>query len=1233
MECNPLMHLKGLQPVSSCNFVPCAVGPRQTAQIHLMRRHRARGHLNFTLQWWLLALVMAISGCIGAWTHYAAHQALEAAERDRLVAQLKVIDINLGQQLNVASKVITLVRTSLPLLNAQKNGGELIEQRLRALKDAMPGVRAIIILDAQGTLQHSSQAELLGQNFRQRDYFVTAQQNPDPNILHASAPFKSALGDLSINVFKTVQDEKGAFAGLIGCIMDRDYFSALLGSVLYAPDMWASIAHGEGHLFMMVPPRPEIEGINLNQPGSFHQRHRDSGQTISVRTGTVRATQEERMLAEQTVMPPNLHMDQPLYVAISRDLPGLFAEWRKEAMVEALIFAAVILLSIASLFVYQLRQKSFDALLALQARERDQHHARISLQAQRASALLDLPRETEDLDEQATMQRGLAVAERLTGSQISFIHFVHDDQETIELLTWSADTLAHYCYAVFDKHYPISQAGIWADALRQRQAVVVNDYANASGKHGLPEGHASLARLVSVPVMESDKVRMMMGVGNKPEVYNEFDVETTRLIADSLWRLVRQRRADALSKASQKSLENAQILAGMGSYDLDFGSQRWECSAGLDQLFGISADYERTVSGWVALVHPDDRDMAEKHLRGHVVDQRQSFSLEYRIIRQTDQAVRWVKGLGKLTFDDQGQMVSMQGTIQDITERKASQQQLLQLSQAVEQSSDSIVITDLDANIQYVNDAFLKNTKYTREEVIGKNPRVLQSGRTSAKTYDEMWQALSTGQSWRGELHNRRKDGSEYTELALISPMRNAQGIVTHYVAAKMDITDLRAAAEQIDTLAFYDPLTGLPNRRLLMDRLQHALAMTGRNQDKGVLMMIDLDHFKNLNDTLGHEQGDRLLQLAAQRLRESVRETDTVARLGGDEFMVLAEGLGKNEHDVAAQARLMGEKIVVALSEPYNLAPGIQHSSASVGISLFDDAHRGVHDEPLKQAELAMYQSKEAGGNTLRFFDQEMQAVVSARASLEFNLREALALDQFLLYFQAQVNARGQVTGAEALIRWMDPRRGMVSPDEFIPLAEETGLILPMGQWVLETGCTQLARWAHQPHLAGLTLAINVSARQFSQQDFVDKVLSTLEQTGANPRRLKLELTESMLLNDIDAVIAKMGALKAWGVSFSLDDFGTGYSSLAYLKRLPLDQLKIDQGFVRDILVDPNDAAIARMVIALADTMGLAVIAEGVETRSQRDFLAEAGCHAYQGYLFGRPLPLSEFESMVPGG
>jgi predicted signal transduction protein with EAL and GGDEF domain len=367
-----------------------------------------------------------------------------------------------------------------------------------------------------------------------------------------------------------------------------------------------------------------------------------------------------------------------------------------------------------------------------------------------------------------------------------------------------------------------------------------------------------------------------------------------------------------------------------------------------------------------------------------------------------------------------------------------------------------------------------------------------------------------------------------------------------------------------------------------------------------------------------------------AQRLVTCVREGDTVARLGGDEFLVMLEDLSEDALDAATQAETVGEKIRASLNQPYQLGPCAQHSTASIGITLFGGvAHEGI-DEPLKRADLAMYQAKAAGRNTLRFFDPQMQAVVMARAALEVDLRMALEKHQLRLYYQAQVQGENQLTGVEALVRWQHPLRGMVSPAEFIPLSEETGLILPLGLWVLETACTQLALWALRPERAHLTMAVNVSAHQFHQDDFVSQVLAVLARSGANPQRLKLELTESLLISNVEDVILKMEALKAQGVGFSLDDFGTGYSSLSYLKRLPLDQLKIDQGFVRDILIDPNDAAIARMVIVLADSLGLAVIAEGVETEAQRDFLAGQNCHAYQGYLLSRPLPLDEFETFA---
>ena len=443
------------------------------------------------------------------------------------------------------------------------------------------------------------------------------------------------------------------------------------------------------------------------------------------------------------------------------------------------------------------------------------------------------------------------------------------------------------------------------------------------------------------------------------------------------------------------------------------------------------------------------------------------------------------------------------------------------------------------------------------------------------------------------------------------------------------DITERKAAQEQVQQLAFSDPLTGLPNRRLFTDRLKQALTACGRHQLHGALVFVDLDDFRTINESLGQDMGDLLLQQVAARLSGCVRDGDTVARLGGDEFVVLLESLSKSTQEAATRAEAVCGKVLRSLNRPYQFGSIEHHASASIGITLIGQ-HITAADDPLMQAELAMYQAKEAGRSLYRFYDPQMQSVVAVRAAMEAALHEALTREQFFLQYQAQVTDQGRTLGAEALVRWLDPLRGVVSPADFIPLAEETDLILPLGQWVLESACTQLALWATKPEMAQLTVAVNVSVRQFQQNDFVARTMAVLERTGANPARLKLELTESLLVTAVDEVIAKMTALKGVGIDFALDDFGTGYSSLSILKRLPLDQLKIDQGFVRNILLDSNDAAIARMVLALADSVGLAVIAEGVETAEQRDVLAAMGCHAFQGYLFGRPMSVQDFQAFV---
>jgi len=605
--------------------------------------------------------------------------------------------------------------------------------------------------------------------------------------------------------------------------------------------------------------------------------------------------------------------------------------------------------------------------------------------------------------------------------------------------------------------------------------------------------------------------------------------------------------------------------------------------------------------------------------------------VDRRYIR-ADQTQFWGYLTGR-SFRQEGQSDrTIVYVISDITERKNAQEAQRIAATAFE-SQQGMMIIDTKGAVLQVNKAFTEITGYTSGEVIGTDCRQLSSGRQDPAFYAAMRKCVHSTGSWQGEILNQRKNGEVYPEWLSLSAVKDAKGAITHYVSASSDRSAYKASEQRLEYLAFYDALSQLPNRALLLDRLRYALASAARHGHQGALLLIDLDNFKIINDTLGHEQGDLLIQQVAKRLSSCVRESDTLARVGGDEFIVLLVDLSQDDQTVANRAKIIGDKILTMLREPYALSGTMHHSSASIGITLFDGRHQEKMEEPLKQVELAMYQAKSAGRDTLRFFDPHMQAVVSNRADLESRLREALAQNNFMLHYQAQVDDQGQITGSEALVRWLDPKRGMISPGEFIPLAEETGLILPLGKWILDTACTELSRWADEPTMAHLTLSVNVSARQFHQKDFVEQVLNALKRTGANAHRLKLELTESMLVHDIEGVIAKMGLLKSNGVSFSLDDFGTGYSSLVYLKRLPLDQLKIDQGFVCDILLDANDAAIAKMVIALADSMGLRVIAEGVETLEQREFLADMGCPSYQGYLFSRPLPLQDFEALVKRG
>ncbi len=571
----------------------------------------------------------------------------------------------------------------------------------------------------------------------------------------------------------------------------------------------------------------------------------------------------------------------------------------------------------------------------------------------------------------------------------------------------------------------------------------------------------------------------------------------------------------------------------------------------------------------------------------------------------------------------------------DITEASEARKHLAKAQEALRASEehyrtifqtsiDGIAISRLeDGKFIDVNQAFLNMVNYEREELIGRTSTELGVW-TDENIRHEIVEVLRRDSYFRNLTIPYRRKSGEIFWMQLSSSVIELDG-VSCMISIIRDISEIRAAEERIKDLSFYDPLTHLPNRHLLLERLQHRQETGAGDSRKRALLFINLDEFKKLNDAFGQQTGDLLLQEAARRLTACVRGADTVARCGGDDFAVILDDLGEIPEPAATQAKIVAEKIRAALAQTYMLDGHECHCPCSIGIAVFGDEAESAH-QVFQQAELAMHQAKAAGRNTTHFFVPALQSAANARAAIEEDLYKAIKDNQFLLYYQPQVE-EGRLIGAESLIRWNHPSRGLIDPDEFISLAEETGLILPLGDWSLNTACAQIAAWSHRKQMKNIPIAVNISARQFRQPEFVEQVLAALYRTGANPQNLKLELTESMLLENIEEVIAKMTELKSRGLRFSLDDFGVGYSSLSYLKRLPLDQLKIDISFVRDILADPLSGAIAQTIVSLGRTMGMSVIAEGIETEEQRDFLVRLGCHAFQGYLFSKPLPLDEFE------
>lgn len=694
------------------------------------------------------------------------------------------------------------------------------------------------------------------------------------------------------------------------------------------------------------------------------------------------------------------------------------------------------------------------------------------------------------------------------------------------------------------------------------------------------------------------------------------------------WQTERKiRESQVFLMQSEERLQQAVSISGIGMFDHDHLTDDVYCSPQMREIFGLAPDEPVRMQSLLACIYPPDSEQVYKaieHAQDAAGDGR--FSLSHRIVRR-DGVVRWLAVQFQTSFAGEGEsryLLRTIGAIRDITRRKQSEEGLQLAASVYQASNEAILVTDENNLIVEINPAFTQLTGYTLDEVRGKNPREFQSGKHDQKFYQEMWWSIIHQGHWQGEVWDKRRDGELHAKWLSISVIRREDGSIFRYLGQFSDITDKKRKDDLIWTQANFDALTDLPNRRLLADRIHQAMSSGMRTGRYGALISLDLDQFKQLNDTLGHSMGDKLLIEVARRLQACIRKEDTVARMGGDEFLVVLTEMSGEPGAAAIQAEQIAEKIRSELCRPYQLGMTEHHSSSSFGIVLF----RGNQDSQenlLAHVDAAMYQAKARGRNTVCFFDQTMQAALEKRGQLESALRVALARRELSLYYQLQVNERGQAVGAEALLRWNHPVLGMVSPAQFIPVAEETGLILSIGQWVLETACAQLAEWQTDPQLCQLSIAVNVSARQFREATYVAHVREVLDKTAINPAVLKLELTESLVLDNVDDSICKMQELKKLGIKFSMDDFGTGYSSLAYLSRLPIDQLKIDQSFVRDITTDPNDAAIVQTIISMAHSLKMEVIAEGVETQEQREFLESRGCLFYQGYFYARPLPIAE--------
>lgn len=733
--------------------------------------------------------------------------------------------------------------------------------------------------------------------------------------------------------------------------------------------------------------------------------------------------------------------------------------------------------------------------------------------------------------------------------------------------------------------------------------------------------------LLASPVMAGERLFGVLYVANWAQAYRDADrqrLQSAAVFVAALLagKLKHDRREQALNDTAKQLRQQGQILDQIHDsvIAMDLGGYVTNWNKGAERLFGYTA--EEAIGRNILFIYADED---EDDPFFDLFMEKGGREMEVRRRKKSGE-IFWASVSLSLMRDTNDQPMGLIGYVMDISERLRAEEELRLYGKIFENSTEAIIITDVNERIISVNNAFSEITGFNAEEVMGQTPRLFKSGRHDTRFYEQMWQEIMHHGRWQGELWSLRKNGEIFPKWTFISSVRNHKNELTHFFSVFSDITERKQAEQKIQRLAYYDALTELPNRVMLQSLMEQMLTVSRRNRQQGAILFVDLDRFKNINDSLGHAAGDELLREVAKRLRANLRTEDIVSRLSGDEFVIVLVNIARSD-----DAGLVAQKILSSLNQPIFLEGQEISISASIGISVYPWDGDNL-DSLLKNADTAMYRAKDQGKGTYTFYAHEMNLSSRERLELETELRRALERRELVLYYQPQVDLQtGQIIGAEVLLRWLHPVRGMVSPAKFIPLAEETGLIVPIGEWIIEATCAQNRAW-QESGLSIVRLAVNISARQFRPQ-LVQTVADALSRYDLHHQYLELEITESTMMHNIEKVIDTMAEINAIGVRMALDDFGTGYSSLSYLKRFPIDKLKIDQSFVRGIPTDSDDVAIANAIIGMAKSLNLRVIAEGVETREQLDFLREHGCDQLQGYYFSRPVAADQFALMLRDG